>query len=68
LTEFLDIRHLQYTEKDVSTEQAMQEELKQVAGNLQVPVLLVGDKVLRGYDRTALLQSLSESGHVTGDQ
>jgi len=35
-----------------------------IAGTLQVPVLLVGDKVLSGYNRSALLQALTESGHI----
>jgi len=43
----------------------LQNELKDLAGELQVPVLLVGSKVLTGYNRTALLQALTESGHIT---
>ena len=65
LKEFLNVRNLRYSEKDVSGDIDLQNELKDVAGELQVPALVVGSKVLTGYNRTALLQSLTESGHIT---
>jgi len=65
LREFLSIRELQVTEKNVADDVNLQNELKDLAGELQVPVLLVGSKVLTGYNRTALLQALTESGHIT---
>jgi len=64
LKEFLSIRQLQFTEKNVADDINLQNELKDKAGELQVPVLVVGDKVLSGYNRTALLQTLTESGHI----
>jgi glutaredoxin len=64
LKEFLSIRELSYTEKNVADDVALQNELKDKAGELQVPVLVVGDKVLSGYNRTALLQALTDSGHI----
>jgi len=51
--------------KNVADDVNLQNELKDLAGELQVPVLLVGSKVLTGYNRTALLQALTESGHIT---
>ena len=65
LKEFLNVRNLRYSEKDVSDDIDLQNELKDVAGELQVPALVVGSKVLTGYNRSALLQSLTESGHIT---
>ena len=64
LKEFLNVRNVRYDEKDVSESIEMQDELKGVAGELQVPTLLIGDKVLQGYNRSALLQSLTESGYI----
>ena len=64
MKEFLNIRNVNYTEKDVSESVEMQEELNGVAGELRVPVLVIGNDVLRGYNRSALIQSLSESGHI----
>jgi glutaredoxin len=68
LKEFLSVRNLRFTEKDVSQDVELQNELKEVAGELQVPALTIGDKVLTGYNRTALIQSLTESGHITGTE
>ncbi len=65
LREFLSIRKLQVTEKNVADDVNLQNELKDLAEELQVPVLLVGSKVLTGYNRTAPLQALTESGHIT---
>jgi glutaredoxin len=65
LREFLSIRNLQVTEKNVADDVNLQNELKDLAGELQVPVLLVGSKVLTGYNRTALIEALTVSGHIT---
>jgi glutaredoxin len=65
LKEFLQVRNLGYTEIDVSSDIELQTELKEIAGELQVPTLIIGDKVLTGYNRTQLRQTLTESGHIT---
>ena len=62
--EFLEIRNLQFSEVDVSEDVDLQNELTEVAGELKVPVLLVGDKVLNGYNRAVFIQALTESGHL----
>ena len=62
--EFLDIRHIPVTEKDVSGSADLQKELKdKTGGELRVPVLLLGDKVLKGYNRASLLAALSAAGY-----
>jgi glutaredoxin len=68
LKEFLEIRNIRYTEKDVSEDINLQNELKDVAGELQVPALIVETTVLSGYNRSALIQALTESGHITKDE
>ena len=65
--EFLEIRNLQFSEVDVSEDVDLQDELTEVAGELKVPVLLVGDTVLNGYNRTVFIQALTESGHLGGE-
>lgn len=65
LKEFLQVRNLGYTEIDVSSDIELQTELKEIAGELQVPTLIIGDKVLTGYNRTQLRQTLTESGHIS---
>ena len=65
--EFLDIRNLSYSEVDVSEDVDLQDELTEVAGELKVPVLLVGERVLNGYNRTVFIQALTETGHLGGE-
>lgn len=67
VAEFLDIRNLQYSQVDVSEDVELQDELTEVAGELKVPVLLVGDRVLNGYNRAVFIQALTESGHLGGE-
>ena len=62
--EFLTVKNLQFTETDVSMSIELQEKVKQLAGDLTVPVLTVGDKVIIGYNRPAMTQALTESGHI----
>ena len=52
-------------ETDVSMSIELQDKVKQLAGELKVPVLLVGEKVIIGYNRTAMTQLLTEAGHIT---
>ena len=62
--EFLEVRKIPVTEKDVSGNADLQKELKdKTGGDLRVPVLVIGDKVLTGYNRTNLLAALSAAGY-----
>lgn len=62
--EFLQIRNIPITEINVSDDFNLQEELKEkTGGDLRVPVLLLGEKVLSGYNRTELLQALGDAGY-----
>ena len=63
--EFLQIRGISVTEKNVDKDIDLQNELKKVAGDLRVPALVVKDKAIVGYDRSALLKALSEAGYKT---
>lgn len=65
--EFLAARDLQFTEFDISMDITLQDKVKLLAGDLQVPVLTIGEKVIIGYNRTAMTQTLTESGHITAD-
>lgn len=63
--EFLSIRNISFTEKDVNDNVELQEELKdKTGGDLRVPVLVLGDKVLSGYNRTSLLNALADAGYT----
>lgn len=65
--EFLTVRNLPFTETDVSMSIELQDKVKQLAGRLEVPVLTIGDKVVLGYSRAAMTQTLIESGHIAAD-
>lgn len=49
-----------FNEKDVEENIATQTELKAKAGRLEVPTVMVGDKIMRGYNR-GLLENLLEN-------
>jgi len=51
-----------FSEKDVEDNIATQTELKAKAGRLEVPTVLVGDKVMRGYNRGLLENVLENAG------
>ena len=61
--EFLSVRNIPYTEKNVGNDAALQQELKDKAGDLRVPVLMIGDQKLAGYNREALLNALTAAGY-----
>ena len=61
--EFLSVRNISVTEKNVANDAALQQELKDKAGDLRVPVLLIGDQKLAGYNRDALLNALKAAGY-----
>lgn len=61
--EFLAVRHLSVVEKNVNDNVDLQNELKEKAGDLRVPTLLVGDQVITGYNRTSLLAALKQAGY-----
>ena len=51
-----------FNEKDVEDNIATQTELKAKAGRLEVPTVLVGDKVMRGFNRGLLENVLENAG------
>jgi glutaredoxin len=64
--EFLAVRNIRPVEKNVATNAALQEELKQRAGDLRVPVTVIGDRVVGGYNRGELLDALAAGGYEQG--
>jgi len=63
--DFLAARGISVAEKNVNKSIDLQNELKKAAGDLRVPALMVGDKAIVGYNRTALLDALSKAGYNT---
>ncbi len=61
-------RHLQnrkipFTEKDSAQDAAVQEQLKALVGQLTVPTVTIGKKVITGYNRFALEDALDGAGY-----
>jgi glutaredoxin 3 len=55
---FLDQLGVKYTEHDVSREHAAAEEMVRLTGQMGVPVIVVDDEVIIGFDRARLQQLL----------
>lgn len=60
---FLEKRGLPYTEKNVEASAEVQDELKEKAGQLAIPVIVIGERVIRGYDRLALGDAITSAGY-----
>lgn len=63
---YLNHRGVTFTEKDASSDPAVQAELKKAAGILSVPTILVGKTVLKGFDKTQVDAALDGAGFPKG--
>jgi len=63
--EFLQARNVALTVKDASFEQEVQEELKALTGTLRAPVVVIGEHIVTGYNRTELTSALTAAGYIT---
>ena len=61
--DFLTLRHISYTEKDVKDDVKLQAELKKVSGELRVPTLVLGKQVVVGSSRDDLMKALTKAGY-----
>lgn len=56
--DFFAEKGIQYTNYDVSTDAAKREEMIGMTGQLGVPVIVIGDSVMVGFDRTKVAGKL----------
>lgn len=56
--EFFEEKGVQYTDYDVAADAAKRQEMIGLTGQLGVPVIVVGDEVLVGFDREKLADKL----------
>lgn len=56
-----------FNEKDANDDPAVQNELMKLSGQLSVPLLTVGKKVIYGYNSMAIEEELSNAGYL-GDK
>ena len=64
--EFLSSRGVKFTEHDVSVDRAAADEMIRKSGQMGVPVIVVGDQVVIGFDRAKLDQLLSNRSQAAG--
>ncbi|MBM2830850.1 MAG: glutaredoxin [Gammaproteobacteria bacterium] len=60
--EFLTMRGISFTEKNVDGNPELQTELKEKAGELKVPVTLIGETIITGYNRQKLTAAIEGTG------
>jgi glutaredoxin len=65
---FLENNDIPFVEKDIRTNVTLQQELQSRSGDLQVPTVIVGDKVVDGYSKSALRDALEEKGYPLGSK
>jgi glutaredoxin 3 len=56
--EFFAEKNIQFTGYDVSTDAAKREEMIQMTGQLGVPVIVIGEDVMVGFDREKVAAKL----------
>jgi glutaredoxin-like YruB-family protein len=56
--EFLTEKNIPYTNYDVSMDAAKRQEMIQMTGQLGVPVIVINDSIMVGYDREKLADKL----------
>jgi glutaredoxin len=61
--ELLSKRGIPFSERDASTNAAAQEALKKLIGGLEVPVLVVGEATLKGYEQGEWSSALDTAGY-----
>ncbi len=61
--DFLDKRGVKYTEHDVSVDRAAADEMVRKSGQMGVPVVIVGDQVIVGFDRKRLEKVFADAGN-----
>lgn len=64
---FLDERELPFEEVDVQGDIENQQRLRDATGEYRVPVVLVGEQPLFGFDRDELLGVLAGAGYLPAD-
>ncbi|MFT5134439.1 MAG: glutaredoxin [Gammaproteobacteria bacterium] len=64
----LSEKNIAFTEKNIKDNGELQLELKtKTGGELRVPVLLIGEQVITGYDAANLKIALTKAGYIVED-
>jgi glutaredoxin len=60
---YLKKRGIPFSEKNVANNRALQDEMKKKVGDLSVPTITVGSKVMKGYLESLLEGELDQAGY-----
>ena len=60
---YLQSRNVPFQDKNVDGNGELQQELKKKAGEISVPTILIGSKVMRGYVQSVLAGELDAAGY-----
>lgn len=60
--EFFTEKGVEFTNYDVASDATKRQEMIQMTGQLGVPVIVIGDDVMVGFDRNRLAQKLGIEG------
>ncbi|NKB37810.1 MAG: hypothetical protein GKR93_11670 [Gammaproteobacteria bacterium] len=64
----LSSKNINITEKNIKDNGELQQELKiKTDGDLRVPVLIIGEKIISGYDAAKLEVALQQAGYLKED-
>ncbi len=61
--QYLTERNISITEKNATDDWDVQNEIKQLTGELKVPIAKIGDNTVTGYNEAALGMALSAAGY-----
>lgn len=65
--QYLESNAIPFVEKNVLNDIDLQKELEGKAGALTVPTLIIGDRILNGYSRSAISSRLNQAGFPVTD-
>lgn len=69
MQEFINAKNLPMTQKDIKGNGELQQELRdKTGGDLRVPVLLLGEKTVKGFDESNLISALTEAGYIEKEE
>ena len=66
--DYLEIRNIPVTEKNVFDNVELQTEMKDLTGRENVPVVVIGESVIIGYNRTQMEAALASMGYVEAQE
>lgn len=64
----LDLNQIPYKQIDIEADEDALKNLIKLAGSARVPTITIGDKVVTGFDRNGIEDTLKESGYPVAKQ